>query len=170
MILPLLLALAGPQADADGDVLAPARQGLVRCTAPSRTRKTCASMTRYTVRPDGSFYAEVTGAASASGDIQVRYQMQGSIVAGAACFSTDSSGLSGAVFTKPGARLAASLQETLRAQLASAMAPLNGKQRCYRDRIQDGTLVSRTTLDGVAHPEFDRPILWVSPEDGYKVE
>jgi hypothetical protein len=171
MMLALLLTLAAaPQADADGDTLTPARQGLLRCTAPSRTRKTCASLTQFTVRADGSFDAEVTGVAVPGAGIQVRYRMAGMLVAGAACFTQEANALAGATFTKPGARLAPSLQDSLRSQLAGSMRPLIGKQRCYRDRIQGGELVSRTTLDGVAHPEFDRPVLWVSPEDGYKVE
>jgi hypothetical protein len=171
MLMPLLLTLVVPiQADTDDDTLAPARQGMVRCTSPSRAKKTCASLTRYTVRPDGSFDAEVTGTAVAGAGIQVQYRMSGTLVAGAACFTQAADSVAGATFSKPGARLAASLQDSLRSQLAAGMRSLIGKQRCYRDRIQGGELISRTTLDGVAHPEFDRPVLWVSPEDGYKVE
>lgn len=168
MLLPLLLSLAGaPQADADP--LAPARQGMVRCTAPDRARKSCAALTRFILKPDGSFDAEVTGEGGPAG-IQVAYRMPGTIADGAVCFTHRTDTLAEARFTKPGARLAQSLQDTLRGQLAAAMAPLAGRQRCYRDHNVGGSLVSRTTLDGVAHPELDRPVAWVRAEDGYKVE
>jgi hypothetical protein len=169
MMLTLLFMLTAAQAS-DGDVLAQAREGKLRCTAPDRTRKTCATLTRFTIRPDGSFDAEVTGMASRPAQISVRYTMPGTVENGALCFIHTASALNGATFTKPGAKLAASLQETLRAQIVASMAPLNGKRRCYRDRNVNGELSSATTLDGLAHPELDRPILWVSPEDGFKVE
>lgn len=167
-LLPLLLTLVAPQA-AEADVLAPARQGMLRCASPDRARKRCATLTGFTFRPDGSFDAEVTGIGGPAG-IQVHYRASGTMVDGAACFTHRANSLADATFTKPNAKLAASLQNTLRSQLTAAMAPYNGVQRCYRDRPQGGELVSRTTLDGVAHPELDRPVLWVRPDDGYKVE
>lgn len=169
MILTLFLMLAAAQAS-DGDALAPARQGMLRCTAPDRAHKTCASLTRFTIHSDGGFEAEVTGMASRPAQISIRYVMPGTVENGALCFVHTGGALGEATFTKPGAKLAPSLQETLRAQMSAGMAALNGKKRCYRDRIVDGTLVSATTLDGLAHPELDRPVLWVSPEDGYRVE
>ncbi|WP_404339033.1 hypothetical protein AB2M62_07585 [Sphingomonas sp. MMS12-HWE2-04] len=168
MILTLLLTLAAGQAS--DDVLAPARQGMLRCTTPDQTHKTCATLTRYTVHPDGGFDAEVTGMASRPAQISIRYTMPGTVENGALCFVHSGGALSGASFTKPGAKLAPSLQETLRAQVSAGMASLSGKKRCYRDRIVNGSLVSATTLDGVAHPELDRPVLWVRAEDGYKVQ
>ena len=167
MLLPLLLSIAAGQAD--GDLLAPARQGMLRCASPDRARKSCATLTRFTFKPDGSFDAEVTGVGGPAG-IQVHYRAPGTLVDGAACFTHQANTLADASFTKPGAKLAQSLQDSLRNQLAASMAPLNGKQRCYRDTPVGGALVSRTTLDGAAHPELDRTVLWVRPEDGYKVE
>ncbi|MBO9623127.1 MAG: hypothetical protein J7500_10490 [Sphingomonas sp.] len=168
IILPVLLAIAA-QAGGDEDTLTPAREGLLRCTSPDPARKTCSSLTSFTIRPDGSFEAEVTGIGGPAG-IQVHYRMPGKIVGGAACFVHRTDTLASATFTKPNARLAQSLQETLRRDLAAAMAPLNGRQRCYRDQIDNAVLIARTTLDGVAQPDLDRPVRWVAPGDGYKVE
>jgi len=168
VILPLLLALAG-QAEAAEDMLTPARQGMIRCTSPDPARKTCSTLTRFTMRPDGGFDAEVTGVGGPAG-IQVHYKMPGTLVGGAVCFVHRADTLAGASFTKPDARLAQSLQDTLRTRLAAALAPYNGRQRCYRDRIENGALVAKTMLDGVAHPELDRTVLWVAAGDGYKVE
>jgi hypothetical protein len=168
IILPLLLALTA-QADPGADVLAPARQGMLRCTSPDPAQKTCSALTQFTFRPDGSFDADVTGVGGPAG-IQVQYRVAGKLVDGAACFTHRANTLAEARFTKPGARLAPSLQDTLRAQLGAGLALLNGKQRCYRDRVEAGQLVSRTTLDGIAHPDLDRPVRWVSPDEAYKVE
>lgn len=168
IILPVLLAIAA-QAGGDEDTLTPAREGLLRCTAPDPARKTCGTLTRFTVQPDGNFEAEVTGTGGPAG-IQVHYRMPGKLVGGAACFVHRTDTLSAATFTKPDAKLAKSLQDTLRRQLGDALAPLNGRQRCYRDRVENGVLISKTTLDGVAQPDLDRAVRWVSAGDGYKVE
>lgn len=167
MLFPLLLSFAAAQAD--GDMLTPAREGMLRCATPDRVRKSCSSLTRFDVAADGSFEAEVTGIGGPAG-ITVRYRTPGRLVGGSVCFTQRPDTLAEATFTKPGARLAQSLQDSLRAELAAAMASLNGKQRCYRDNPVGNALVSRTTLDGVVHPELDRTVIWVRPDDGYKVE
>lgn len=169
MLLTVMLSLAMPQAAADADTLAPARQGLIRCVAPNRIRKTCATLTAFTLRPDGSFDADVTGVGVAGTTITVQYRMAGKIVDGAACFTQPRGALAGATFAKPGAKLAQTLQNTLRRQLEDAMEPLNDRVRCYRDRSEGGALVAKTTLDGVAQPTMDRPVLWVSPDAGWKI-
>lgn len=169
MLLSVLLAVAAVQAAADGDVLSPARQGMVRCVAPNRIRKTCATLTAFTVRPDGSFDADVTGVGVQGTAITVQYRMAGKLIDGAACFTLHRDTLAEASFAKPGAKLAQTLQNTLRRQLQEAMEPLVDRVRCYRDRSDGGGLVAKTTLDGVAHPELDRPVLWVAPNAGWKV-
>ena len=169
MLLMLLLALAAPQAAPGGDVLSPARQGMIRCVAPNRLRKTCATLTSFTVHSDGSFDADVTGVGVQGTAITVQYRVAGKLIDGAACFTQHRDTLAGATFAKPGAKLAQTLQNTLRRQLQEAMEPLVDRVRCYRDRSEGGGLVAKTTLDGVAHPELDRPVMWVAPDAGWKV-
>lgn len=164
MIATLLFLLA---AAPDGDLLDPARAGKIRCVGPDIRARTCSTMVRYTVRPDGSFDALVTGVVATDPLILLEYRTSGQIEDGAACSIVRPIDFTAGKLSKDGAPLAAGIEASVRQRLMLSLQPLAGRKRCYRDRPDADGLVSSVTIDGLVRTDMNQRAIWVSPEEGY---
>ncbi|MEP9360471.1 hypothetical protein [Sphingomonas sp. KR3-1] len=164
MMLAALLLLAAPAAP---DALDPARAGKVRCVGPDSQARTCATMVRYTVHPDGRFDAVVNGVVSSDPVVVLEYQTSGQIEDGAVCATVRPIDFSSGKLTRDGAALTPATETAVRQRLMLALQPLAGHKRCYRDRVDGEGLVSDITIDGLVRSEMNQRAIWVSPEEGW---
>jgi hypothetical protein len=162
-----LLLLAAPAAAPAPDALDPARMGKIRCVGPDSQARTCATMVRYTVHPDGRFDAVVNGVVSTDPVVVLEYQTSGQIEDGAVCSTVRPIDFSSGRLTKDGAALAPATETAVRQRLMLALQPLAGHKRCYRDRVDGEGLVSDITIDGLVRTEMNQRAIWVSAEEGW---
>jgi hypothetical protein len=168
VLLTLLLLGAAP-APQEADPLAQARDGRVRCVAPDTRARTCASMTRYVPRADGSFDALVSGMVLRDPLVVLDYRTSGTVEDGAVCSVVRPVDIRDGKLSREGAPLAPALQADVAARVAAAVQPLAGRKRCYRDRFDGETYQSAVTIDGLLRPELSQRAIWVRPDDGYAV-
>jgi hypothetical protein len=170
MMIASLLLLASPAplpATLPADALDPARTGKIRCVTPDSQARTCATMVRYTVHPDGRFDAVVTGVVSTEPTIVMEYQTSGQLEDGAVCSTVRPIDFTSGKLTKDGAPLAPAIETSVRQRLMLALQPLAGKKRCYRDRPDGDGLVSDIIIDGQVRADMNQRAIWVSAEDGW---
>ncbi|RYG81509.1 MAG: hypothetical protein EON59_14645 [Alphaproteobacteria bacterium] len=68
-----------------------------------------------------------------------------------------------------GGPVTAVMAQAIRSQLSTAIAPMEGRNACVRDRHEGDAIVAEATVDGVAQPTLNQRYIWVAPEDGWKV-
>lgn len=172
MLAGLLLLAALPQEApaASADPLAPARAGKIRCVSPNAANRTCQTIIRYTVRDDGGFDATVIGIVSRDPMVLLEYKSFGRIEEGGVCMMIRMHDFETGTLLYNGAPVGPSEGQRLRLQLQGAVQPIAGKKRCFRDQPGNGDdMLSVITLDGVAQPEMQQRVAWLSPEEGYAV-
>jgi hypothetical protein len=164
--LALLLALATPAPLQAADPLAPAREGRLQCHSPDMARKTCASLAGYTFSADGTILNQAEVLLTPSPVIVMRQEDAVVVRDGAVCGRFG--GFEDAVFTLDGQPAPQVVADTIRAQLAAAFARL-GTEGCTRYAPQGDGWRAEVSIDGVARPDLNQPVIWVSPADGYAV-
>ena len=161
-----LLILA---AAAGADPLAEARAGKIQCVTPNRETKTCAGITSYTIRADGSFDAVSTFMIVPAPLVAMEVRNSGKVEGDAVCNVVRKADLDKAVMTMDGGPVNSAMEQAIRTQILASIAPMEGKKACARDKAEGDILVAEATLDGVAKPELNQRYIWVKPEDGYKL-
>lgn len=163
----LLLASTAPQAAADP--LAAAKAGKLQCTNPNAEKKTCMGLSSYKVKADGSFDSTTTLIIAPQPLITMEVKSAGAVKDGAVCGPIRKADFEAATFKMDGKPLDEATAGTIRTQVVGAITPMLDKMGCTRE-VADGTgFKAEVTLDGVAHPEMTQRVLWVKPEDGYKL-
>lgn len=163
----LLLAAGAPHAAADP--LAPARAGKIQCANPNVEKKTCMGLTSYKLNADGGFETTATILIAPQPPITMEVKSAGKRVDDALCATIRKEDLEAASFKMDGTPLDASTAGAIRAQIIGSITPMLGKTGCTRETPDGATARTEVTLDGVAHPEMTQRVLWVKPEDGYKL-
>jgi hypothetical protein len=170
MILTLVALLsAAPVVQSDGtpDPLAPAKAGRIRCIDPDRTARTCSAIVRYTPRAADSFEAVVTGVVIRDPMVVIEYSTWGQVRDGAVCSRIRPADFRDGRLTSNGAPLSPVLAQNTRDKLMTALQPLAGRERCYRETVNGDDVTVNVTIDGIVHPEMSQTAIWVMPEDGY---
>ncbi|MCW3836900.1 hypothetical protein ACFQ1E_11495 [Sphingomonas canadensis] len=162
-----LFALSPAPAPQEADPLAPAREGKLRCADPDPARKTCATITRFRMRDDGSFDATISGIADPGTTTVIVYDTWGRVEGSAVCITVRPADISGGRFFVDGKPATSSQSSELGERLANLIAPLAGKKRCFIDQEDDGAIISNVTLDGVVQIEQRRRVAWINAADGY---
>jgi hypothetical protein len=162
----LILAAASGQT---ADPLAPAREGKVQCVSPNVEKKTCMAIATYDVRVDGSYDAVTIALISPAPMITMETRSTGKIENGAVCGLIKRDDYANSVFMLDGKPADASVAEAVKAQMLPALASMEGKNGCSRERAEGGLQVAEITLDGVARPELTQRLIWVKPDQGYKL-
>lgn len=164
------LLLAAP---AHGTVNAAAtaiQQGKWRCGFPDPVRKTCRSLARYTLAPDGDLEVSVAGVPGSDG-LTVAYRSRARIEEGEICTTITREDLAKATFTKAGVVLVGDALSNMRGVMIESYASLLGHKICDRDQPpgSDGLSQSLAFVDGEAAPDLNRPVKWVDAKEGYVV-
>jgi hypothetical protein len=163
-MLEVLFLLAASQT---ADPLAEARAGKLQCVTPNIETKKCLAMASYVVRPDGSFDTVITLMIAPSPLIGMETRATGKVEGEAVCSIVHKSDYAAAKFTVDGKPADEATTNAISAQVLPAIAPLDGKKACSRDRAEGALMIEEVTLDGVARPDMTQKFIWVKPEDGY---
>ena len=164
--LALTLALAASAPLQAADPLAPAREGRLQCHEPDAARKTCAALAGYTFAADGTILNQSEVMLNPSPLIVMRDEEPVEIRDGAVCGPLG--GFEDAVFTVDGQPADPAMAGMIRTQVSAAFSAL-GTEGCTRYTPQGEGWLAEVSIDGAARPEFNQPVIWVSPSDGYTV-
>lgn len=170
MIILLAVLAAVPQ-QADADPLAPARAGMVQCYGVHPEQKTCNGISRYRFNDDGTITNESVNIARAEPLTLFHARSTVYVRDGAECtMITDPAALFTAVEVD-GVPVDEEALDGFRAIMGDVVRTSVGVgEYCTRYRQNpDGTLQALTTVDGVEKPGTLNTVLWVSPDDGWRV-
>jgi hypothetical protein len=163
----LLLAATAPQAAADP--LAFARAGKVQCASPNLEKKTCRAIARLTLNADGSFQTTTTILIAPQPIITMEVKSVGTVRDGALCGPIRKADFEAASFQMDGKPIDPTTAATIRGQILASIDPLVDKMGCTREVADGAVFRAEVTIDGVARPDMTQRVLWVKPEDGYKL-
>jgi hypothetical protein len=153
----------------DGDVLAPARQGQMQCFVPDAARKTCQSIGAYVFEANGVIQNTADVLIVPEPAIVMRITAPVTVRDNAVCGPLTLDDVNHAQFTISGRPASDEETQQIRAEVAQQLAPLINVETCVGVRTVDGALRAETALNGVLRPDLSQPIIWVRPEDGYRV-
>lgn len=171
MILTTLVALA-MTAPSDPNPLAPARDGRVQCYTPDVERKVCRAIGAYRFEPDGRIINDAENMLSTDPLVILRASSDVYVKGNAECASAgafnESHILSVEVNGAPleGEQLAAARSmyiERMRSGIGT------GEYCSTYHSKPDGSLRALVTVDGIPRRESEDTIMWVRPEDGWRV-
>jgi hypothetical protein len=162
----LVLTTLSPQA---ADPIAAARAGKLQCANPNVEKKTCLSLTRYTVKAEGSFDSTTTVMVAPQPVITMEVKSSGTVKDGAFCAPIRTSDFEAASFQMDGKPADPAIASAIRAQIVASIASLAGKTGCTRESPDGAVSKAEVAIDGVVRPELSQRVLWVKPEDGYRL-
>ncbi len=165
----LLLATAGNVTQKYADPLKPAGSGMLQCTTPDTVHKTCKSIAAYKLMPDGGYKNTGIVMLSPRGPVTMRIVSLLTIIDNADCGTLRTEDIKAANIFVAGKKVSAKQAAPILAKVEIAMASLIGHQICERIEETESGSVTKGFVDGVYHPEADEPMIWVKPEDGYRV-
>lgn len=164
-----LLILATVGADAPADPLAPARVGQLQCVNPNKEKKTCMAIATITVKPDGSYTQAIDTMINPTPLIVMQTRSSGAIEGELTCETIRKEDFAAATFTMEGTPLDPAMGDGIKAQVLGAIDPLLGKKGCTAYKPEGDLITTQVTIDGVARNEFNQKLLWIKPDEGYKV-
>ena len=171
-ILPVALAAAFPSISGPAfatDPLAPARAGKGQCYAPHTARKTCQSIGWYSWQADGRISNRAELLVPSTPPVVLTVTSPVIVRGEAVCGPLRAEDIAAATVTVDGKPAPEEAAGQVRQLMIQAMQPFTGKEICT-SYIADGEFLrAEATLDGVARPDLNQRVLWVSPSDGYRV-
>ncbi|CAN5469526.1 hypothetical protein BH10PSE14_BH10PSE14_27380 [soil metagenome] len=165
MLLLLLAAALGLD-----DPLAPAAAGKLQCHSPDVANKTCKSIASYQTGTDGVIRNTARLPLANEPPVALTLVSTVTVRDGAVCGFIAASDFDRGVIDVNGQALAAEKAQPIVAKVAAAMASFIGKEICTRYTANGAALMAHATIDGVAQPAFDQPVIWVDPAEGYRVK
>jgi hypothetical protein len=160
----------GPPALAQsGDVLAPARQGQVQCFVPNVAAKTCQSIGSYAFNANGAIDNVSETLIMPAPLVVMRASAPVTVRNNAICGPLTAADIARATFTIDGRPATEQQTANIRAGLAQQLAPMFDVEMCVSVTAVDGGYRADSTVGGVARPDLAQPVLWVRPEEGYRV-
>jgi hypothetical protein len=165
-----LTALAGQTAPAPAaDPLAPARTGQIECYSPDVSSKTCFAIARITPNADGSYTSDFTMMIQPQAGLTFETVTTARIENGQVCRIVHLSDVDSAKLAANGTPLPDDQAAGIKAQIKTAITPMDGKKACTTYTVAGDMIAVNGTVDGVAHPEMSQKLIWVKPDDGYKL-
>ena len=163
-----LLALADAPAQAYPNPLTPAGRGQIQCYAPT-DRKTCASMSVYTAKGDGTFANTNTIMMSKKPVVLIKMTTPVTIKNDAVCGTVRAQDITAGSLNVDGQAVPADQAAVLLAKVAASAGGIVGHEICT-SYVGDGSgFTAKATMDGVPQPNQNQPVIWVTPDDGYTV-
>lgn len=175
LLILLLAAADAPAGAADNppdpviqdhlDVLQPARQGQLQCFQPDVYAKTCKIMAAYSFEPDGRILNTAQMLMDETGPAVLVVTSPVVVKDGAVCGQLDS---------LPTARFMVAGQPATPGQdsgyrLLLAVAPRRGEVCARWVGDGNGGYMAYGALDGKPKRDFDQRMIWVEPEEGFRV-
>jgi hypothetical protein len=154
---------------ANADPLAESHAGKMQCHRPDTVRKTCGSMSSYTMEPGGVITNKAEVLLSPHQVLTMTTVTPVVLKGEAICGQVRAQDLQTADIRLNGAILPDAQAKGLRTQLAQHFGELIGKEICTIYVPAGDKLSTQVTVDGVAKPAYTQIVIWVKPEDDYKV-
>lgn len=152
------------------DPIAPAAAGKLQCHSPDVANKTCKSIAGYQTGADGVIRNTARLPLANEPPVALTLISTVTVRDGAVCGVVTASDLEAGVIEVNGQPLAADKAGQIIAKVEVAMAPFLGKEICTRYTANGAMLLAHASIDGVAQPALDQPVIWVDPADGYRVK
>ncbi|MBI1188855.1 MAG: hypothetical protein GC206_16235 [Alphaproteobacteria bacterium] len=163
------LLLSSPAQTQTVDVLALAQAGHLDCYSPNAEARTCRALSRYEFVDGGAAMNVADVNLGGPPVIVMRSQSAVVVTSDAICGEIKQADLDAATFTMGGAPMSAEDDAAIRTVLLTGMAGMLDQEVCVRFRMEGETMLSEASLGGaeLGPPE---PVIWVRPEDGWRVE
>jgi hypothetical protein len=169
-VLAVMALAVGATAEAQTDVLAPARQGALQCYSPNTQAKTCGALAGYSFDAQGHISNPSDVLIYPNPAIVMHTVSPVELRNGAVCGPLRQEDIDRATFTVDGQAPSDADTQNMRAEFSQQAAPLIGVDVCTTFTQQaDGTMRSSATVAGTPHPEMSETVIWVHPGDGYHV-
>jgi hypothetical protein len=169
LIVLALFAPALPAYAADLGPLAPAAEGKVQCFQPNEVAKTCQSIGSYKIGPAGEIENTVSMMISTSPQVVMTTHAPAAVKAGKDCGVLKAEHVDASTFVVEGKPADAAQTGALRAQMKAALKGVLGHEVCSAFLPNGASLMASSSIDGVARPNLDQKVIWVSPSEGYRV-
>jgi hypothetical protein len=171
MGLALLVTLVLGQASVP-DPLAPAWTGKIQCYSPNRIRKTCRSIATYRKAEGGTIVNQAEILIGPHPNTVWNIESSVRVEGDAVCGAIQQADIDASTYTTEmvaednDGRLSNPLIEKAEA----AMKPMIGHDICTRFEPQVSDMLARVFVDGVAHPELNQSVIWITPDEKYAVQ
>ena len=169
VLLALFAALLADTPPAFPPPIAQASAGKAQCYSPDLAHKACASLNSYALRPDGQIANTSTVILEKTPAVVMTSVSTASVVNGRICTVMRKDDLLAAQFTVNGAMPDAAQIASLRQAIVNGWAALIDHTVCVSYVADGSQFVAHTAFDGLPRPNLDQRMMWVSPEDGWKV-
>lgn len=165
-IMLLTLAAAAPS---QTDLVEHLRNGELLCIKPDEANKSCDTIDRVTVRPDGAMME--TSETLVSDDPPAAVEMTNpiSVEGDAICAVADMAVLRQSIVRVNGTPLPPDANAGVISALGETIKPVEGHTICERLQIEAGQLVVTARDNGTPLPYPARPVRWISAEAGWRV-
>lgn len=150
--------------------LAPARQGKLQCLSPIASTKTCDSLSKITQVAPGRYAYEAEILLDADGPVIVVERGTITVQGSKSCETVRLAELSRLKFKVAGVPASATETARYRTQFKQKFAPLAGQVICSSiGPEEEGAHEVETYLDGRHVVGMDYSMMWVNPNEGWKV-
>jgi hypothetical protein len=154
---------------ASADPLAEGFAGKQQCYRPNVEKKTCAALSGYSLRHDGAIVNTADVLLSPNPQVVMRTISTVQFKDEAVCGPMRKEDIQVATILVNGAPLPEDKAVSARAQIIGAMKSMLGREVCTTYVPDGDKLSAKVTVDGAAKPEYTQTVIWVAPEDGYRV-
>lgn len=170
MIPFLALALwESAPAEDPADPLAPALRGQLQCYEPDVAHRTCQSLAGYA--PDAHGGYRNTARVLLSKAPRITFEIVTPVVVkeGAVCGSIRKADIDAGIVRRDESTLTGTMAQSIRDAVSGVLAAVTDHEICTRYVADGDHWIARGTLDGAANGLPEQTVIWVSPEDGYRV-
>ena len=160
---------AAPAGAQTADVLAPARQGQLQCFEPNVTAKTCQSLGGYTFAANGVIDNVAWVLIMPQPVVIMRVSSPVVVRNNAICGPLSAADIARATFTVEGAPASEADTRDIRAGLTEQLAPMLNQEGCLTLTADGNGFRAETTVGGTPQPQQTQRVIWIGPNDGYRV-
>ena len=164
----MLLTLAGA-APSQTDLVEHLRNGELLCIKPDEANKSCDTIDRVTVRPDGSMMETSETLVSSAPATALEMTNPISVEGDAVCAVADLAILEQSIVRINGTPLPPDANAGVIRALSEIIKPAEGHKICERLQIEAGQLVLTARDNGTPLPHPARPVQWISADAGWRV-
>jgi hypothetical protein len=168
-LLALLAALAADAAPALPEPLTPAAVGKAQCFSPDLAHKACRSIHTYALRPDGQIADTATVVIGKKPMVLITTVAVATVTNRRVCTTMKKEDLTAATFTIDGGAPTDEQATELHGVILNNWNALVGHAVCVSFEADGSEFVAHTAFDGLPRPTLDQRMMWVAPQDGWKV-
>lgn len=169
MISAVLVILAGANVQPIVDILAQSKSGKLLCSNPDAATKSCSSISSFKVSADGSVIETTEVLLTPEPTITLTMSIKTEVAGGSNCGVMTLDDLRRGQVRTNGEALSPDRNARVLERLETSMGSLAGKKVCDALRLENDSLVKYGQVEGVDIKLPGKPVMWVSPTDGYTV-